>query len=1407
MSGEGGGAFYANTTRRNDGGSGEYPRYTLAWFEDADPTIGSPASDDPVFGIMSAITEDGDNAKFIAGILNAALPSDEWTTDLTNLSAGIVIKTDRVTVKPGIVLDPTSEATAPNTEGSMIYDSVSKELKYYDDVGWQVVSAGGLSSHALDGAYHSATGLTVGWVLSADSETTFSWKAQSGGGSHDLTGASHTEDATGGAGNVLRATGATAFAWATLAHGDLSDAPADAHHVEFVSTDADNLILTHKNISTAHHTPPVVGDFDHNDLANIDADDIKHITSAQLGALHTVVVAGDLDHNDLANIDADDINHLTDAQVTALHAAYTDGDAEAVITAEIVGGQSIDNAIDSLISDHAGDDNAHHEVFESGDFTTAFAAESLANLGTRTHTSLSDAPEDAHHAKVHALIDATNHPESGLTSGHFLKATGTTTYAFGAHGLTASDVGAASLPVAEGDVTFTGTGGHDHSSGDGGTKLDWDTCWSDAVHSHASDSEGSVLAFTTAFANPNAGDHDHSTNLLGDAVPEGSITFSATGHDHDGTGSENVDYTNLDSIPSTFTPAAHVLATSGPHSSALPLIDIASYAQGSLIIGGGADWQALAKGDADQVLTSDGTDLSWEDPSGITGSGTQYALTMWTDAGGTVLGDSVITQDSGGTKVTIASTTDTMELEVSSTDDFAGIYAFSTSTTSSHPMIAVGKDITADLGWMMGVRNTSSTVFDSLLFETSTSGSGVDGRMEFKPNGTLALTLDPDGRVTTGANQGFRVGSDEIEDSAGNTIFNFLSGTINSIAQIDTNLDVTGTMTIGTIATEASDVDKFLVDSSGVVKFRTGVEAYSDMGGYVTADFTTDFSGESLANLTTRTHASLSDAPADAHHVEFVSTDADTLISTHASDDNAHHEVIEQSDVEGIITTELTDGESIDLAIDALVLTHKNISTAHHTATVAGDLDHNDLSNIDADDIKHITAAQLGALHATYTDGDVESVIDAEIVDGQSIDAAIDALILTHKNLSTAHHTPPVAGDFNHNDLANIDAGDINHLSDTQISALHDIYTDASAIAAVVAENPLSLTNALKIGGNSIEDSAGSEMIGFSGDGYIDFLASQGSPPTTGDVLAWNNSNSRWEVSAQAGAGGITGSGTNDQITKWNSAGSTIEDSLIADDGTSLVVSGGVDISFTAGARINAIAGTNDHLVLNPKGTGSVLVNWDDGTGGLQVGDGDSNPVFIVDSAGNVTDITLAHATVDTDKFAVLDGSQLKYRTGSELLSDIGAGSFDGKGTGFVFQISGWNAPRTPQSAGSTTTAGRWELTSGGTIYFDLDRWLPVTVAGGTIKITEITFYFDTTATNAYINAHTWSKSYAPSATSTTIDSDFSDSGNGTTGDDSRTITTDYTRQVNYGMFLYLLIVVGSGSFYLHGVKVTYDIV
>lgn len=69
-----------------------------------------------------------------------------------------------------------------------------------------------------------------------------------------------------------------------------------------------------------------------------------------------------------------------------------------------------------------------------------------------THISAAN-PHTGSAPTVHNLVDTTNHPVSGLTTGHFLKATGEDTYAFGPHGLTAGDVGAlakqsGSLPAA-----------------------------------------------------------------------------------------------------------------------------------------------------------------------------------------------------------------------------------------------------------------------------------------------------------------------------------------------------------------------------------------------------------------------------------------------------------------------------------------------------------------------------------------------------------------------------------------------------------------------------------------------------------------------------------------------------------------------------------------------------------------------------------------------------------------------------------------------------------------------------------------------------------------------------------------------------------------------------------------------
>ncbi|KKM87354.1 hypothetical protein LCGC14_1269720, partial [marine sediment metagenome] len=56
------------------------------------------------------------------------------------------------------------------------------------------------------------------------------------------------------------------------------------------------------------------------------------------------------------------------------------------------------------------------------------------------------------------------------------------------------------------------------------------------------------------------------------------------------------------------------------------------------------------------------------------------------------------------------------------------------------------------------------------------------------------------------------------------------SGADDLLQLATTGLTVNGALTISTIAAEGSDVDKFLVDSSGVVKYRTGAQVLSDTG-------------------------------------------------------------------------------------------------------------------------------------------------------------------------------------------------------------------------------------------------------------------------------------------------------------------------------------------------------------------------------------------------------------------------------------------------------------------------------------------------------------------------------------------------------------------------------------------------
>lgn len=794
------------------------PRHASIFPEGAETPAGTIVANDPYWSLGGDTTGSTYDAYWEAGIYaSGTLPSP---TSVASLRVGMNgVSAGKITASPGIVLNPTTEATAPDTLGSMMYDSGTDELKYYDG-SWQVVSAGGLSSHALDGAYHTATGLTVGDVLSADSATTFSWKAQSGGGSHDLTGASHTEDATGGAGNVIVADSTTTFSWQQLDYTELANIPStftpEAHVLATSGPHTGTLPLADLAVGTqggiirrgaadweeyalgtetyvlkAGATDVAWGTVDWSELTGTQPAPVAHVLAS---ASHTVsgLTAGDILSADSPTTYSWKVNPAATVPLALTDlASYVQGsimigggtDWEALVAGtetyvlkmgatepswSTVDWSELSGSQPAPISH---DFDVHSGSVDLTDLSPAGAGqggfikygsvdwEILARVveGKFLRTGAADiAWGDVDYSDLtgsqpapvaHNFIDTTGHPASGLTGGHFLKALTTTTYGFAAHGLGASDVGAYTTTEVD-------------------TAIDTDI----TTHVGVDNAHHEVFEagdFTTAFAAEDFNNLATTAHVLASA-------------DHTVSGLTAGDILSADTA-TTYSWKANPAATVP-----LALTDIASWARGSLIIGGVSDWTALAKGTIDQVLTSDGTDLSWEDATGGgPGTGTQWTIPVWATT--TTLGDSPISQNAGGTE----------------------LYA--------NAALFIGADATSP-----ALKNNA----DALEFY---SGSTPTLHMTLSTAGRLSLPID-------GSGGGIAIGSDAfLYRSAANTIStggsdNFIvSGTFQS-AGGNFDIDVSGNITDVTVVAATSDTDEFLVLDVSQVKSRTGAEVLVDIG-------------------------------------------------------------------------------------------------------------------------------------------------------------------------------------------------------------------------------------------------------------------------------------------------------------------------------------------------------------------------------------------------------------------------------------------------------------------------------------------------------------------------------------------------------------------------------------------------
>jgi hypothetical protein len=174
-----------------------------------------------------------------------------------------------------------------------------------------------------------------------------------------------------------------------------------------------------------------------------------------------------------------------------------------------------------------------------------------------------------------------------------------------------------------------------------------------------------------------------------------------------------------------------------------------------------------------------------------------------------------------------------------------------------------------------------------------------------------------------------------------------------------------------------------------------------------------------------------------------------------------------------------------------------------------------------------------------------------------------------------------------------------------------------------------------------------------------DAISVSGSPLTTSGTLAlaFSGTTSQYirgnGTLANFPTSLVSGSGTANRLTKWSSTSGEIINSNILDTGITITNLNATADFFSCQFNGNPTTGRSYGVLIAAGSNASDIA--------FRIEDVSSSSVyFYVWGDGRVQINNIPNATTDTDRFLVSDSGVIKYRTGAELLSDIGGASASG---------------------------------------------------------------------------------------------------------------------------------------------------